>query len=116
MYDKMFYYPLRKRNGEMAMNNKVLRHSKPGIDSFKYSHKNDPLCQGSLLRRGLKQWLRDYLEYEVELIELAFEMNKLPIGKGSCERLRKTSQDEGRCRPDKITHDEPTRVVINYFK
>ena len=51
-----------------------------------------------------------------ELIELAFEMNKLPIGKGIGERLRKTSQDEGRYRPDKITHDEATRGAINYFK
>ena len=33
-------------------------------------------------------------------------MNKLPIGKGIGERLRKTHQDEGRCRPDKITQDE----------
>ena len=51
-----------------------------------------------------------------ELIELSFEMNNLPIGKGIGERLRKTSQDEGRYRPDKITHDEPTRVAINFFK
>ena len=51
-----------------------------------------------------------------ELIELAFEKNKLLIGKGIGERLRKTNQEEGRCRPDKITHDEPTRVAINYFK
>ena len=51
-----------------------------------------------------------------ELIELAFETNKLPIGKGICERLRKTSQDEGRYRHDKITYDEPTRVATNYFK
>ena len=53
-----------------------------------------------------------------ELIELAFETNKLPIGKGICERLRKTShlEDEGRYRHDKITHDEPTRVATNYFK
>ena len=51
-----------------------------------------------------------------ELIELAFETNKLPIGKGIGERLRKTSQDEGRYRPDKITHDEPTQIAINYFK
>ena len=40
-------------------------HSKTNIGSFKYSHKNDPLCQGSLLRRGLKQRLRNYLGYEV---------------------------------------------------
>ena len=48
-----------------------------------------------------------------ELIELAFETKKLPIGKGICERLRKTShlEDEGRYRHDKITHDEPTRVA-----
>ena len=51
-----------------------------------------------------------------ELIELAFETNKLPVGKGIFERLRKTSQDEGRYRHDKITHDEPTRVATNYFK
>ena len=51
-----------------------------------------------------------------ELIELAFERNKLPIGKGIGERLRTTSQDEGRYRPDKVTHDEPTRVAINYLK
>ena len=38
------------------------------------------------------------------------------IGKGIGERLRKTSQDEGRYRPDKDTHDEPTLVAINYFK
>ena len=51
-----------------------------------------------------------------ELIKLAFKKNKLPIGKGICERLRKRSQDEGRYRHDKITHDEPARVVTNYFK
>ena len=51
-----------------------------------------------------------------ELIELAFETNKLPVGKGTGERLRKTSQDERRYRPDKITHNEPTRRAIKYFK
>ena len=51
-----------------------------------------------------------------ELIELAFETSKLPIGKGICERPKKTSQDEGRYPFDKITHNEPTRVAINYFK
>ena len=53
-----------------------------------------------------------------ELIELAFEKNKLPIGKAICEHLRKTShlEDKGRYRYDKIMHDEPTRVVTNYFK
>ena len=44
------------------------------------------------------------------------ETNKLPIGKGIGECLRKTSQDEGHHRPDKVTHDEPTRVAINYVK
>ena len=42
--------------------------------------------------------------------------NKLLIGTGIGERLRKTSQDEGRYKHDKITRDEPTRVAINYFK
>ena len=51
-----------------------------------------------------------------ELIELAFETNKLPIDKGICKHLRKTSQDEGRYRHDKITHDTPTQVATNYFK
>ena len=53
-----------------------------------------------------------------ELIELAFETDKLPIGKdiGSGERLRKTSQYEGRYRPDKYMHDETTLAAINYFK
>ena len=51
----------------------------------------------------------------IELIELTLETNKLPIGKGIGEPLRNTSQDEGRYQHDKITHDEPTRVAINYF-
>ena len=43
-----------------------------------------------------------------ELIELAFEINKL-TNSGHLE-------DEGRYRHDKITHDEPTRVTTSYFK
>ena len=43
-----------------------------------------------------------------EVIELAFETNKLP-NSGHLE-------DEGCYRHVKITHDEPTRVTTNYFK
>ena len=51
-----------------------------------------------------------------ELIELAFKTNKLLIGKGIGKHLRKTSQDEGRYQPDRITHNEPTQGAINYCK
>ena len=47
-----------------------------------------------------------------ELKELTFDTDKLPIGKDIFAR-----QDEGHCRHDKITHDEPTRVAaMNYFE
>ena len=69
-------------------------------------------CVAEVVNRSLKADCTDY----TELIELAFETNKLPIGKGICERLRKTSQAEGRYQHDKITHDKSTRAATNYFE